>query len=230
MKKFCKSIFSIGVILCMAVFASEYAFAQTSFTISCQNGQIAQCIAAPPPVVTSAPVSGCDPATKSSKLANGAILTRQCAGDISWGQYVPGFTNAALTDLNATLHGTIFGTYSYKGLTFIPTIKAGQFISLAFSAASTTVFQMGFNATYGIPGVVSVSASPGDFSPATAYCTATQGDGIGIYAGGKYPGYCSVPLNTVYYLNFAAINSNGTPACNPGKAPCASAYLAYTVH
>jgi hypothetical protein len=182
-------------------------------------------------VGTASPPGACSASQTSTTFSNGAVLSRQCVGTIGWGQYNTSDNNVALTSLDTEMRGT-FGNYRYDGLTMIPYVTAGQYISLAFTPTVVGSLQFNLNPTYGIGGTISLSTTPGSFTPVNPNCIAANGNSLNLVAGVNYPTLCSLSLGTTYYVNFAGVLSDGSQACNPlsgGSVPtsCSSAKLAY---
>ncbi len=168
----------------------------------------------------------CSASQTSSTFTNGNVLTRQCVGTVGWGQYNTPDTNVALTSLDTELRGT-FGNYRYSGLTMVPVVTTGQYISLAFTPTAVATLQFNANPTYGIAGTISVSTTPGNFAPATSTCIATNGNSLNMLAGANHNGWCNLTLGTTYYVNFANVNTSGSVACKAPATSCTSASLAY---
>ena len=178
-------------------------------------------------VSTTSSSSTCSASQTSTQFSNGTVLTRQCVGTIAWGQYNAADTNVALTSLDTEMRGT-FGNYRYTGLTMIPTILSGQYISLSIVVPITATGSLQFNPnpTYGISGVISLSTQPGNFSPTNSACLSGPGYGVLLVAG-NYAKYCSLTPGQTYYLNMAGVNLDGSPACKNYAASCSSANLSY---
>lgn len=168
--------------------------------------------------------STCSASQTSTTFTNGTVLTRQCVGTIAWGQYNSADTNVALTSLDTELRGT-FGNYRYLGLTMIPTVITGQYISLAFTPLATTSLQFNANPTYGIPGTISLSTTPGNFTPTNPACISSSS--LNLLAGSSHVGWCNLTLGTTYYVNFANVQTTGAVACKNNATSCANANLAY---
>jgi hypothetical protein len=172
----------------------------------------------PTPSPTPTPQPSLDPNyCDESQTSIGLPITlhRQCHGDIYWGMYRPQDHDVPWISASIVFHGGSFGSYAWAGATIVPAITQGLFFSIAFNTSTINGYlHLTVNPTYGGAGMISVSTTPGDFSPASAnnLCSAADGgDEIAATGTKQGIGYCNLKPNTTYYLNITTVHADGTP-------------------
>ena len=198
--------------------ASNYVFAVTCGTTT-TNAYASPASTSKTLTITSSTGTGgstaCASTQVSSAFTNGAVLTRQCTGNIYWGPYRAQATGVALQSVDAVFLGTWATGYTNNNAPFAPYLSAGQYISLAFTPTATTSYTtlvMNYMGSYGTNGVLSFSKTPGNFNPTDSSCLASGSNNLLGYTGPKYPGYCSIPADgSTYYVNFAPVDASGNP-------------------
>ncbi len=176
-------------------------------------------------------------ATDKSTYIGSVQLSRQCSGTATFGAYHSAWNGNLynLTDvLGDKTHPGPFPNL-ISGYTMVMPIQTGNYVSLGFVAASAGQMQFTTDPSYGDGGIISISTTPGAFSGSNVV---SGGYGQCIYSYGAANsmwigmGGADCPLVTgqTYYVNFAAVDLNGTQQCfNSGANSCASDKVSYQV-
>lgn len=211
--------------------AGSYAFpltcntSTTGKTVSVSPSSVTMVAAAapapaPPPPP---PTTGCD-GTLTSDSVFGLTLTRQCTGTVTYsgGYFSKGTFNGNTYNLDDLLtdrtHLGSFPKY-FSGYSMTPTLNSGQFIALKFTVSAEGQMQFTNDPSFGDAGTISVSTTPGRFTTAGgALCTQSAGASTSMLLNTPAvgPGDCNLKVGQTYYLNFAAVNSQGQNLCFNG--------------
>ena len=212
--------------------ASSYTFAVTCGTTT-TNAYASPASTSKTLTITSSVVNtACASNQVSTAFPNGAVLSRQCTGNIYWGPYHTAVSGVAWTSFDAIFGpGTWATGYYNNNNPFTPYLNAGQYMALAFTPTTTTSYAtlvMNYLGSYGTNGVVSFSKTPGNFTPTDPSCVASGSNNLLGYTGPKYPGYCSIPADgSTYFVNFAPVSASGAPQTykNVGNPVLLSYYM-----
>lgn len=165
----------------------------------------------------------CAATQESTGLA--VSLKRSCSGTWQWMGPCKALYNGALWDLVKVLsYGSKSGPWPNvrSGCTGTLAIPNGQYVSLQFNTGSSTNGQMQFTAdpSYGPAGYISLSTQPGAFAGPQVVnsiygipCVFNYSASNSIWLGLKGPD-CAIAANSVYYINFAAVDAQGNPLGN----------------
>ncbi len=194
------------------------------------------CGVAPPPVCTPPATwngTACVPPTptgidhcaadqKSTVFSNGTTLPRQCTGNVTfYHNYHAPYPGPALYRLDVALADALHpGPFSniISGYTMLLPVAAGSYVSLAFNMAISGQAQFTSDPSGGPAGMISISRRPGVFavgdpdlvvSPVYGPCVYSYGASNSLWMG--VGADCPLVIGTDYYLNFAPIQSDGSP-------------------
>lgn len=172
----------------------------------------------------------CDSSQLSSSIG-GKFLRRQCTASMTfWPNGISGSGNAS--DLAKALGGS-WPTYSYAGYSPTFSIDSGYYLSLKFVPTSPGAIQLSANQSYGDGGTISLSTIPGALTARQpgAICVLNRGGSNSLYVSTVAGTACQVTIGTTYYVNFADVDSIGTPLCFNGKPnTCSSSTVSYTLY
>jgi hypothetical protein len=225
-------------------FATPTAAGTTTYTAACSTSKTGftatpspasvsvTASSAPPPPQTGA----CDATQKSTYLGS-VQLSRQCSGTATFGAYHAAWSGNLynLTDvLGDASHPGPFPNL-ISGYTMVMPIQTGNYVSLGFVADSAGQMQFTTDPSYGDGGIITISTTPGAFSGSTVV---SGGYGQCIYSYGAANSMwigmggadCPLVQGRTYYINFAAVDLNGTQQCfNTRTHTCASDKISYQV-
>ena len=174
----------------------------------------------PPPANTG--INSCAATQMSTVFPNGTSLPRQCSGNVTfYHNYHAPYPGPNLFRLDVALADAIHpGPFSdiISGYTMLLPVGAGSYVSLAFNMAISGQAQFTSDPSGGPAGMITISRRPGVFSTTDPDIVVSPVYGPCVYAYGASNSLwmgvgadCPLVMGTDYYLNFAPVQSDGTP-------------------